>query len=376
VPNRLGNRDLKPEFSTEQEAGVDLSLFDFRTSLSLTYAQTTTENQILEVPLNRYTGFRSQWRNAGTLESRTWEATLDLRLLERPTFTWNARILLDATRSEITALDVPAYKQENGWYYAREGEEVGTFYGYQVAKNCNHLPDGVSCEGFAVNDDGYLVWIGEGGSFSDPQWGTDGPAIDGDLLKWGTPFAGRCEDRVTGAQTWFCPLGRSVPDYNLGLSTTVGWRGLTVYALFSRSAGFDLRRGYLNLSTAGVYEDQHDVAEDRRKPIGYFEALYNLSAGENSSINVIDGTFTKLRELSLAYQVGPEVLSRIPGLGSFTSIVLKLTGQNLFTWADYEGFDPDVGRTGGTVGSAALNRVDFNAHPLMRTFTGVVEVVF
>jgi len=52
----LGNKDLKPEFSTEHEAGMDVSLFNYKAILSLTYAQTTTEDQILPVPQPAFTG--------------------------------------------------------------------------------------------------------------------------------------------------------------------------------------------------------------------------------------------------------------------------------------------------------------------------------
>ncbi|MGM0668679.1 MAG: SusC/RagA family TonB-linked outer membrane protein, partial [Gemmatimonadota bacterium] len=81
-PVNLGNKDLKPEFSTEQEVGADISLFNYKAILALTYAHATTEDQILPVPFPSYTGFRNQWQNAGTIESKTWEATLDLRLIE------------------------------------------------------------------------------------------------------------------------------------------------------------------------------------------------------------------------------------------------------------------------------------------------------
>ncbi len=86
-PVTLGNKNLKPEFSTEHEVGVDMGMFNYKTILSLTYAQTTTEDQILPVPQPSYTGFTRQWRNAGTIESKTYEATADFRLIERPDFT-------------------------------------------------------------------------------------------------------------------------------------------------------------------------------------------------------------------------------------------------------------------------------------------------
>jgi len=375
-PNRLGNKDLKPEFSTEHEAGLDLSLLNYRSVLSLTYAQTTTEDQILRVPVANFTGFTTQWRNAGTLESKTWEATLDLRLIEKPDLSWSTKLLFDVTKTKIKDLYTPDFRYEGNIFLARKGEEVGTFYGFQAAMGCEHLPEDMSCDEFAVNDDGFLVWVGQGGSLDVPQWGADGPAIAGIAVKWGTPFAGFCVDRVTKEKTQYCPVGKSLPDYNLSLSTTLTWRGLTAYALFSRSAGFYLGSDYYQWGVPGMY-DQLGVPVEQQKPVGYYNAWYTLAQGGGvRSTNMHDGTFTKLRELSLVYQIGPDFLAQIPGLRGIEALRLRLTGQNLFTWTDYPGYDPDVGWSDGQVASAAIDRWDHNSYPHMRTFTGSVEVVF
>jgi TonB-linked SusC/RagA family outer membrane protein len=82
-PAVLGNRSLKPELSKELELGVDMLLFG-RAGLTVNYASTNTEDQILLVPLQGYAGFTDQWQNAGTLKSTTWEAMLDFQRCGRP----------------------------------------------------------------------------------------------------------------------------------------------------------------------------------------------------------------------------------------------------------------------------------------------------
>jgi hypothetical protein len=384
-PVNLGNKDLKPEFSTEHEAGVDLSFFNYKAILALTYAQTTTEDQILQVPQPAYGGFTSQWRNAGTLESRTYEATLDLRLVERPDVSWSAKLLYDNTVSEITALNVPAFTYGVGGqgletvFYAREGEKIGDFYGVAYATGCSSLPSDVSCDGFVVNNEGWLVWVGQGGSLSNPQWGTSGPAVLGKTLKWGTPFQGACIDEMTGEETTFCQVGNSIPDYNLGLATTLSYKGLSLYALFSRSSGFDIYNQPLQWGTfkrfTGIF-DQTGVPEAEQKPIGYYDALYGVSGLQPSNAFVEDGSFTKLREVSLSYRLSQDLLSGIPGLNRFNGIALNLVGRNLFTWSDYRGYDPDLGEGGGDTGSAAVARVDGYNYPNFRTITAAIEFIF
>jgi hypothetical protein len=384
-PLRLGNKNLKPEHSTEHEMGLDLSLLDHRAFLSLTHARTTTRDQILEVPQPTYLGWQTQWRNAGTVESRTWEAALDFLLMDRPGLTWSAGLLFDATRSEITAMDLEEFRYGIAGggdpFFARVGEEIGTVYGSQVATSCAHLPaeyireNGGRCDGFAVNDEGYLVWIGEGGSFDEPMWGTEGPAIGGETLMWGTPFQGYCLDRESGEETTFCPIGKSLPEYNLSLSTNLTWRGFSVYGLATRTAGFDIYNNSLIWSTQGL-RDQGELPLAQQKPFGYYNFHRELGAGQPTSTFLEDGTFTKLREVSVSYELGSGILERVPGLRSLHAVTIHLTGRNLFLWTDYGGLDPDVGFSGGEAGSAAINRVDVYAYPNFRTFTGGVEIIF
>jgi TonB-linked SusC/RagA family outer membrane protein len=385
-PLNLGNRDLRPEFSTEQEMGVDLSMLDYRAILSVSYAQTSTEGQILPVPQPSYSGFWIQWRNAGTVDSKTWEASLNLRLVERSNLTWNARLIYDRSRSEIRDLDVPPFVYGVGGvhmdnvFYARKGERIGTLYGGIVARSCADLPAGVSCAGFQVNDDGFLVWAGAGG-LGDPRWGTDGPVVGGAPVKWGTPFAGVCIDRLTGEESSYCPVGNTLPDYNAGLSTTLSWKGVRAYALLSRSAGFHvynqpLQWGFLKRMTA-YFDQDPGVPAIEKKPLGYYDAWYGATGGLGpNSLFVEDGSFTKLREVSLSYRATPGFLRRLAGPDRLSAVGITLTGRNLFTWTDYRGYDPEVGRSGGDTGSSAIARVDGYAYPNFRTWTAAIELVF
>lgn len=386
TPVTLGNRDLKPEFTTEHEAGIDMSLFNNRVSLALTYAKATTKDQILPVPLPAYAGFESQWRNAGTVENTSYEATLDVRLVETQDVSWSARLLFDRTKSEVTEMNLPPFQYGvdgqalGSVYFFREGEEYGTFYGRQAATSCNHLPDGVSCDGFAMNDDGFLVWVGDGGFESD-AWGTQSDMdVRGAPVLWGTPFIGECND-PDGERTIFCPVGSSLPDFTLNFSQNFRFKGVNVYALVSHEHGFDVYNQPLQWATfagyAGIME-QTGVPADQQKPIGYYQAgLYQALGGLNPSSPFIeDGTYTKLREVALSYRFSPDQLSGIPGLNRVSGLGLTLIGRNLFTITDYRGYDPEIGKAGGNTGSSALARVDGYQYPSFRTFTAALELIF
>lgn len=125
-----------------------------------------------------------------------------------------------------------------------------------------------------------------------------------------------------------------------------------------------------------AFFDQTGVPEAERKPVGYYDQWFEVAKISPSTLFTEDGTFTKLREMSVHWRISRSLLERIPGLGSLSTLGLTLTGRNLFTWTDYRGWDPEVGLEGGDTGSAAISRVDGYAYPNFRNWTVSVEVVF
>jgi hypothetical protein len=399
TPGVLGNRNLKPEYATEQEMGIDVTFLS-RFTADLTYARTDVKDQILNIPSLAYTGFSSQWLNAGRLESNTIEATMSAQFRPRNDLTWTTRVLFDRTRQEITELDRPAYQTGvagqglGNVFYVRAGEAIGTFYGFQFAENCGHLPQEVDCSDFQVNDDGYLVYVGQAGSwrngwqtYTDEEgetrtwWGTTAPVeIRGQSIHWGTPFQAQGIDRATGEVTTFLPLGTTTPKYNLSWSNTFAWRGFQLYGLLQSVQGFKVYNQPLQWAVfqgyAGIMDESKNPDEDLKKPLGYYDRLYGASGLQPSSAFVDDAGYIKLQEVQLRYRASRNVLDRLPVARGFEAMTFSVTGNNLLTWTDYDGYDPDVGSTGGGTGSAALARVDGFSYPPYRTIKFGIELNF
>ena len=224
-PVSQGNKEIKPQRSTENEFGVNMVLFN-RITTSFVYAFKSDVDQILTVPLARSRGgFSSQVQNAGTLESNTWEYTVEAPILATEDFSYNVRLNMDRSRSEITELNRPPYR--TGTRYVREGEIYGAHYGVKWAKSCNDLPTGTDCGQFQKNDDGLLVWVG-GANYTDGiaqgLWGTNSEGMTGqDVFEWGMPVRSygqnftrdtECVERRQGAPgcTDFVYLGNTMPD--------------------------------------------------------------------------------------------------------------------------------------------------------------------
>jgi outer membrane receptor protein involved in Fe transport len=172
----LGNKFLKPEHATETEVGID-AIIRQRYSLQLSYAKTRVIDQLIQIPLAGFFGYTSQWQNAGTVEGNTLEGTLEAQLVRRPTFAWRMGLVADRSRNRITEFNRSCF-QTLTIAFRCQGETLGAMYGFRFIKGLEELPPGVGDRSseFQRNDEGLLVWVGPGNSFTDGEtkklWGT------------------------------------------------------------------------------------------------------------------------------------------------------------------------------------------------------------
>ena len=371
----LGNIDLKPEFATENEAGVDI-IFGGRVQLSITYAQSEVEDQILQAPLPAFIGFGSQWVNAGTLESKTWEASLQASIVNTRDFGYNVSVVFDRTRQKITEFNIPPFRWGSAKtiFFNREGEDFGTMYGTRFLTGCGELSG--SCDGWQVNDDGWLVPVGSGNSWQDgitgSLWGTT-VTIGGEDFAWGIPVSADSLEADGTTVTDFLRIGNTTPDYNLGFTQSLRWKNFSLYTLFDAQIGGDVYNGTKQWSFRDNRHGDNDQAgksDATKKPISYGQRLYNVNAGSNNFVE--DATYLKFRELSVRYSFNERTLQNLFG-GFMKRITVAVVGRNLVTWTGYDGFDPEVGGGGS---NAAIERTDQFDYPNYRTFTGSIEIEF
>ncbi len=334
-----------------------------RHSLQLVYAKSKVEDQLLEIPLPGLYGYSSQWQNAGTLESKTYEVTLETMLLQRPNFQWSLNIVGDRTRTEITEFNRGCYGSTP--YYCA-GELIGTVRGYKFLTNVNELPSAIQAHAseFQINDDGLLVWVGQGKSYKDGLW-NESTEIEGVPYKFGMPIF--VTDEQNNRQ--LVPIGDSNPDFNLGVGSNIQWKGFNFYALFDAKFDGDIYNNTRQWAYRDYNHADYDQAgkpDELKKPVTYYQALYNTNS--LTSWFIEDGSYIKFRELSVQYGFNREQLSRIFGGLGIERLAIGVIGRNLITWSDYSGFDPDVG--------SIRNPYDGFPYPNFRTFTAKVDVTF
>jgi len=420
--DQAGNSKLKPETTTEYEVGTDFTLFG-RLGTEVTYAHATTRDQILLVNTPASLGFSRQWQNAGTLLNKTWELALNLPVLNRRDLSWSMRATWDRTRTIITELFAPDYVSDAGTAQGTGSmfritdstatsngfrmNRLGNIWGRKFYRSCRDLPASIQNQcgegrAFQRNDQGWIVWVGEGNSWRDGitknLWQTQLAASESPWnypLSWGHPIIDRPLRGEPGEGVGIQQIiGNVFPDFRFGFSNTVQYKRFSLYALIDGTIGHEIYNqgeGWGLLDFNSNVFDQGNKSVETAKPVGYSWRVggpegagtggFYDQLGPNNYV-VETASFAKLREVSLTYRIG-----RVRNWGDWT---VGVVGRNLFTITNYTGYDPEVGcgptgvpangacggannQFGGsqTVGSGSglVNLVDAFGFPTLRHFT-------
>jgi len=115
--------------------------------------------------------------------------------------------------------------------------------------------------------------------------------------------------------------------------------------------------------------DQAGKPENQKKALDYYKAFYDVN--EQNDFWVEDGTYVKLREVSLAYALNGKGFRSFTG-GFVKNAKISIMGRNLYTLTKYSGYDPEVGTTNGT----QIFAYDFMGYPNFRSFSASLELNF
>jgi TonB-linked SusC/RagA family outer membrane protein len=323
APN-VGNAELKPELSTEYEAGFDLGLFNGRASLELTGYHKTTRDALIQRQLPPSTGAGSRFENLGKVTNKGLEASINATLLDRQNLTWDVAVNGSTNRNELVEL----------------GIGVDTiFVGLGAI-------DGNFSQRFA---EGHPI----GGYWQRP------------ILSWGDENSdGIIAPSEVEIGDDYAFLGSPLPKTELSFNTN-----LTVFGFMRLSALLDHRGGY-TLYNAGeefrcVQFLNCDAAFDKSQPLSKQAAIAAGYLGTSAGW-MEDASFWKLREVAVTLSAPENWAARL----NTRSLSLTLAGRNLGTWTDYTGFDPELNFNG----TSNFSTAEFFTQPPVRYFTARVSV--
>jgi len=358
----VGNKELKPAKQTENEVGLNASFLD-RFDLEVVKSDRHTEGAFLKVPLSlaQSGGFTSQWQNAARIGGRTLEGSLNTRVIDRPDFSYNFTLTGERSRQKIDELNRAPFRVGSGSqgqaiFFYKAGEQLGVIYGQRWAKTIAEMADNPLNAGkdlnslYEINSDGYVIAKGTRGTVNE-----------------------RAIQYVDKNGSNQVKIGDVNPNYTFGLANTVRFHGFTVYGLLDGTRGGDI----YNFTKQWMFQDQRHgsldqfgkVQTDKHTLEYYNVGFYN--ALEPNSFFIEDGSYVKLRELSLSYNFAQSILNSMRFLGTGRTVKVAMIGRNLKTWTNYSGFDPESSSNGD------FNfRIDGFRYPSFRQITGQIEIGF
>lgn len=323
-----GSTNLKPERKKEVELGIDLRFFRDKLSLSGTYFSNTTEDVLLDFPQANSTGYSSIYTNGAEIENKGYELDLGYRIINTENFSWS----LDATYTQVEnkVTDLAGIESLNLGGLAAvssravEGEALGVLWGSRTLRN----------------DDGSIVFD----EFGFPE-----------------------QDQLEGV------IGDPNPEWQGSIISSFKYKNISLSVLFETYQGADIYAGTKSvLRDLGTWHDtanrvtatrnyfrsdgsivnigetfRGNVGDFGAGPVALTESWYNgdggFFAGGNDELYVEDGSWTRLREINIAYLLRNNWLENSIGL---ESVEFSITGRNLFLWTNFEGNDPDTNLSG------------------------------
>ncbi|WP_234567041.1 SusC/RagA family TonB-linked outer membrane protein [Rhodohalobacter sp. 614A] len=367
LPDVLGNAEIKPSVVAELELGVDVAFLG-KYNFVANYALANITNDYLLAPLTGTSPFSHQWQNVGEIENKTLELGLSGNLVNTRDLQAGFNLSFSTTSQVVTDLGgiAPFTRGVGGdegaaidLFRFEEGVEYGAMYGNKFISSLDELtvvdgtvvniPGGYSPADFTVNSLGHVVLTeNQGTELERPMYLVD---------ENGDP-------QVVN-------IGSTQPDFQLGLSGNFNYKNLGLFMVWDWSEGgkvYNYTRELLY--NRNTHQDLEDYTKEGYDPqyLLAIDGLYNGS--EAVSHFVEDGSFVKLRELSLSYTFTNQTLG---SLGEYLrDIKVSVVGRNLLTFTEYTGYDPEV-----ALRSNSTNfRIDEFAYPNFRTYSASVQVRF
>ena len=333
TPSTLENKSLKWEKTAQLDIGLDIGLFNNRILFTADYYEKKTNDMLLSVPTPTSTGFGSALQNAGSMENKGLEFQLSTKNIATSNLTWNSDFNISFNKNKVinivgntihTGAINPAGDAFNT-AIVQEGQPLGSFYG----KIFQGVDAATGMAKFMKNGSG--------------------------------------EDSVG-------IIGNANPKYVFGFNNTIRYKNWSLDVFFQGVQGnqiFNATR-VLTESMALVMNQSASVV-NRWKHAGDITNMPKATPNDWSNATpstrfIEDGSYVRLKALTISYNLTSASLSKY----KVSRCLVYLTAQNLFTFTNYTGFDPEVSAFSVKSASATNQNtapgVDYGTYPQSRSF--------
>lgn len=333
VRSSVPNTGLKWEQTAQLDLGLDLSLARNRIDLSVGYFNAKSTDVLFAEPISSVFGSSASFANSAEISNSGIEVALSAALIKTKDLEWVVGGNFSTLTSEVKALgsasenilDLP----DGAQMLTRVGENPYSFYGLKA--------EGVIASQADANAAALYDWRGV-------MYGA------GDVL-----YQDLNNDKIINDEDKQI-LGSATPDFFGGFHTLVRYKNLSLSAEFTYSYGNEAynatRRSIESLDN---FNNQSRAAVNRWQLDGQVtdvpKAVYGDPMNNNafSSRWIEDASYLKMKYVTLSYQFNQKVFN------FFRSGTIYVTGENLLTWTDYLGLDPEFSYSY----SDALQGVDY-----------------
>ena len=337
-PSNIGNSALTWQRNKMFNVGADFEIMRGKFSGSLEFFKGNRTQLLAQAVLPATSGFSSYTTNAGNIENKGVEFSLNAYPIKTSKFSWTISFNISYIKDKILSLysdneQLFAYTDLFPTHILKVGQPIGTFIGYK--------------------------YLGV-----DPQTGQPNY---GDSLQ---------------------PLGKATPDFFGGITNDFKYKNWDLSIVMQYSIGNKvynlIRTTYQTLGNSPggwdanndlyqVYANNATIVNKRWEKPGDKTDIPRASLifenyNQQSSQFIEDASFLRIRTVNLGYTFRP----KHPGV--YNSLRFYLQAQNLWVLTKYYGFDPEVSSNGGSNPETA--GVDYAAYPQARTFTFGVNFNF
>ncbi len=324
APAQLANAGLKWEKTPQVNAGLELGLFSDRIAVELNLYRKYTSDLLIQRPLASTTGFSSYYTNEGEVSNKGYELNINTVNIRRDNFSWTTNFNISGNRNRIEKLATPINVYSRDWLRMEEGYPLYSFWMYKQL-------------------------------YVDPA---NGDAVFEDVNNDG---------RITVADRQL--IGNAMPDFFGGLNNSVTLKNWDASALFTFQYGNEV----FNMNEffdmyGGMRPDRVAFANSTRrwqKPgditdVPRFTTVGNNYGIEQNSRLLEDGSFIRLKQVSLGYTLPQRLVSRVKA----KSLRFYVSATNLLLFTEYSGLDPESNVSNGQ----NVQGLDFGTPPQPTTY--------
>ncbi len=366
IPQNVGNPGLAWESVKTYNAGIDMGFLNKRLEVTIDVYKKETSDMILTSSLPVFTGIGTEYNdiqapvvNAGNMVNKGIDIGITSFNMTTKDFDWKTNFVFSKYKNTLNSLNsetstiLEFVEYGNAVLLTRTipGRSVGGFYGFVtdgLFRSMDELNNSAN-HGLGISPTG--TWLGDV-RYKDIN--QDGIIDDQDLTYIGNPN----------------------PKFTFGLTNTFRYKNFDLSVFLQGSYGNDILN-YTKRTTEqlnNVYNNQLNTVNDRfaeANPSGNLPR-YNQWHNNNFRVSdrfVEDGSYLRIQNITLGYNLPQLWIAK----AKISNARIFVTGQNLHTFTNYTGYDPELGAFNS---SATFFNIDNGNYPNPRTFTFGANITF